>query len=94
MLSRRGVLQWLLDVEEDGRHPERAVALRNGGELASLAVAEGVIAADAQQREQFARTLAQLQVDGWLAWVMYEIDRLVGSPSAGGPRPSEETASR
>ena len=68
MLSRRGLLQWLLDVEEDDRHPDRQATLRNGAELASLAAAEGMIAADPQQRDQFARTLAQLQADGWIAW--------------------------
>jgi hypothetical protein len=68
MPSRRRVLEWLLDIEEDEQHPERRGALRNGGELSSLAVREGLIEAGPQHREELARMLAQLEADGWLAW--------------------------
>jgi hypothetical protein len=81
MLSRRRVLEWLLEIEDDDEHPERRGALRNGGELSSLAVREGLVESSLQHWDEFARMLAQLEADGWLAW------HYLDWPADAGPQP-------
>jgi hypothetical protein len=84
MPGRRSILEWLLDVEEDDDRPERQGVLRNGSDLTTLAVREGLIDSGPQPLDDFARALARLEADGWIAW---DYQRWPADPEPNPPRP-------
>ncbi len=68
MLTRHLLLAWLKELECDDERSDRQDAPRQGYALAALAERESLIGAGTQEYDHFARTLAQLREDGWLAW--------------------------
>jgi hypothetical protein len=58
----------LVTLEALDAPPERQVTLRDGYELAGLAVIDGLVPNDGQGRPLIARLLAELETDGWIAW--------------------------
>jgi hypothetical protein len=77
MLNRLSLFTWLVELESLDTPPERESALRDGYELASLVVGDGLVPNDRQARLTIARLLADLEADGWIAW---EWTRYAGDP--------------
>jgi hypothetical protein len=84
MVTRLTLFAWLVGLEALDAAAERQAALDSGQSLVGLAVRDRLVGADAGQRSDMARALAELQADKWITWDW--------TPYGSDPRPEQPAA--